>query len=152
MTVVHHGAHLVKRCVGMLSRRPVGDTDEAWVRDHLTVAELALWRQMSVADRRHSIEVARRFVASAAGAGRDDVAAALLHDIGKLDSDLGVGMRIAATLVGPRTQRFRRYHDHERIGADMLRAAGSSERTASLVDGSSTDDVSSAALRAADDI
>ena len=64
---------------------------------------------------------------------RDEMAGALLHDIGKLDSDLGTAGRVVATVVGPRTARFRRYHDHERIGADMLKVAGSSPVTVDLV-------------------
>ena len=152
MTAVAHAAHLVKRCAGMLSRRPVSAADDAWAAASLDGAERDLWLRMSTADRRHSIEVARRFTATMDAAGRDEVAAALLHDIGKLDSGLGVTMRVAATIVGPRTDRFRRYHDHERIGAEMLRAAGVGERTWSLVDGSSTDAAARAALRAADDI
>ena len=83
---------------------------------------------------------------------RDDVAAALLHDIGKLASGLGVGGRVFATLIGPRTAKFRRYHDHERLGAAMLREAGSSERTASLIDATCSDLAVLAALRLADDV
>ncbi len=63
------------------------------------------------------------------------MAGALLHDIGKLDSGLGTFGRVVATVVGPRTDRFRRYHDHERIGADLLAAAGSSAATLELVQG-----------------
>ena len=64
---------------------------------------------------------------------RDETAGALLHDVGKLDSDLGTLARVLATIVGPRTDRFRRYHDHEKIGADLLVAAGSSPLTVELV-------------------
>ena len=57
------------------------------------------------------------------------MAGALLHDVGKLESGLGTLARVVATIVGPRTARFRRYHDHERIGADLLVAAGSTPVT-----------------------
>ena len=80
---------------------------------------------MTVQDRRHSILVARRFVEFAPEASRAEVAAALLHDVGKLASGLGTFARVVATVVGPRTDRFRPYHDHERLGAEMLAAAGS---------------------------
>ena len=38
---------------------------------------------------------------------RDEMAAALLHDVGKVECGLGTFGRVAATVVGPRTQRFR---------------------------------------------
>jgi hypothetical protein len=53
--------------------------------------------------------------------------------------------------VGPRTRRFREYHDHETIGLDMCRRAGSTERTLSLLEGRGNQRVVDA-LRRADDI
>ena len=102
---------------------------------------------MSNADRRHSIEVARRFQSDHPDAGRDAMAAALLHDIGKIRSRLGTMARVAATIIGPRTRRFQLYHDHERLGAEMLRKIGSSPATIAIVDGTSSDAVVVAALR-----
>lgn len=144
--------HLAKRFVGMLSRRPLARADVVWVDSVLLDRESALWRQLSLPDQRHSIVVARRFVAEVGDRCRDDIAAALLHDIGKLRSGLGVWSRVLATVVGPRTERFRRYHDHEQIGAEMLRSAGSTERTIGLIDGTSTDQLAVEALLRADDI
>ncbi|MEA3185235.1 MAG: hypothetical protein QOJ74_1712, partial [Ilumatobacteraceae bacterium] len=66
---------------------------------------------------------------------REEMAGALLHDVGKIDSSLGTSGRVVATVVGPRTARYRSYHDHVRIGADMLVAAGSSPLTIDLVRG-----------------
>ncbi|HEY4331560.1 MAG TPA: HDIG domain-containing protein [Ilumatobacteraceae bacterium] len=152
MNRVEHGIHLVRRFVGALSRKAPPTGDDAWARSLLEPAEVALWERMSNADRRHSIEVARRFLASVDGEDRDATVAALLHDVGKIESGLGTFGRVAATVVGPRTSRFRRYHDHERIGAEMVRSCGGSPRTAALIDGTSPDAVSLAALRAADDI
>jgi 3'-5' exoribonuclease len=77
------------------------------------------------------------------------VAGALLHDIGKVESRLGTFGRVAATIVGPRTDRFRLYHAHEMIGAQMLRRAGSSADTIELVEGGGA---AASDLRAADDI
>jgi putative nucleotidyltransferase with HDIG domain len=105
---------------------------------------------MSVADRRHSIQVARRFEASGEWS-REEVAGALLHDIGKAECGLGTFGRVVATVVGPRTERFRRYHDHEQIGADMLASAGASPVTVELVRGGGSAPAAQA-LRAADDI
>jgi HD domain len=124
--------HLARRWVTSLSRREPAAGDVAWAESQLLDGELQLWRRMSVADRRHSILVARRFALSGARS-REELAGALLHDIGKLPSALGTPARVAATIVGPRTARFRLYHDHERIGAEMLAAAGSSPVTVELV-------------------
>ena len=126
--------HLARRWATSLSRREPAEVDTAWAESHLLNGELQLWRRLGAPDRRHAIVVARRF-ASMATWTRDEIAGALLHDIGKLDSPLGTTGRVVATVVGPRTARFRRYHDHERIGAEMLVAAGSSPTTIELVRG-----------------
>jgi hypothetical protein len=139
--------HLVRRFVGSLSQQPPSAADEGWVQGWL--AEWKLWQQMAVADRRHAVQVARRFVDRRPSATRAEMAGALLHDIGKIDAGLGTLARVLATLVGPRTDRFRRYRDHERIGAGLLEAAGSDPVTVALVRGSGG---AFADLRAADDI
>ena len=59
-------------------------------------------------------------------------------------------LRIVATLVGPRGRRFRDYHDHESVGAAMLRGI-SDGRTVELVAGLADDDVAGA-LSVADEI
>lgn len=141
--------HLVRRFVGSLSRRPPSAVDEIWVRTLLADGEWTLWQQMAVADRRHAVLVARRFADRRSAASRAEMAGALLHDIGKIDAGLGTVARVVATVVGPRTDRFRRYHDHERIGADLLEAAGSNPVTVALVRGSGD---AFADLCAADDI
>ncbi len=133
MSAWRSGAHLVKRFVGSLSSAAPAPADERWAQDQLVPGEVALWRRMSNVDRCHAIKVAQRFIDVRATATRDEIAAALLHDIGKLESNLGTLARVAATVVGPRTERFRRYHDHERIGAEMLRCAGSASATVDLV-------------------
>ena len=97
---------------------------------------------MSNADRRHSVVVARRFVEPGVEPGvepsRAEVAGALLHDVGKVASNLGTWGRVSATLIGGRGRRFRAYRDHESIGAEMCRAAGSHETTVELVAGRGT--------------
>lgn len=152
MTRFATARHLSKRFAGMLSRRPVGESDLAWVNSVLSAGEAELWRRLSAADQRHSVLVGHRFTTDVPDAGRDDVAAALLHDIGKIDSGLGVWLRVMATIAGPRTARFRSYHDHVALGADMLIAVGSTARTVHLVGGTSTDLVTLEALQRADDI
>jgi hypothetical protein len=149
MSATRHLQHLARRLGSSLSRREPSAADVAWVDSHLLEGERTLWRRMTVADRRHSIIVARRFESLAVLWSRDEMAGALLHDVGKLDSNLGTLGRVVATIAGPRTARFRRYHDHERIGADMLNAAGSSAITIALVHGEGP---AAAALSQADNI
>ena len=79
---------------------------------------------MPPADRRHAIDVGRRFVERRPSATRAEMAGALLHDVGKVQSGLGTWGRVAATLVGGRTRRFRQYRDHEQIGAQMAAHSG----------------------------
>jgi len=130
---VHHVAHLVRRFAGALSRTPPATEDAQWAESQLLDHEVALWRRFGVADQRHSITVARRFETIRPSTTRAELAGALLHDIGKLDSGLGTFGRVAATIVGPRTDRFRRYADHEEIGATWLDEAGSDPVTVELV-------------------
>jgi hypothetical protein len=152
MSVFGGARHLARRFIGSLSRQPPDEHDEQWAESHLLAHEAHLWRRMSNADRRHAILVARRFAAIRTAAlgpepthepsrgepsrgepSRDEMAAALLHDVGKIESGLGTFGRVAATVLGPRTLRFRSYHDHERIGADWLAEGGSTAATVQLV-------------------
>lgn len=141
-------SHLTRRFVSSLSSRPPSDVDEAWARTWLEDTELVLWVSMPNPDRRHAVEVATRFSDRRPGATRAEMAGALLHDVGKTVSGLGTLERVAATLVGPRTRRFRQYHEHERLGADLAAAAGSDTATVALIAG---DGPAAADLRAADD-
>jgi len=141
--------HLVKRFVGSLRPGGPSTVDGAWAEDHLRPAEVELWRRQGGSDRRHVIGVARR-VEQALGeeATRPVLAAALLHDIGKLESGLGTYGRVVATLsVGLAgretaaawvltrgfTRRVGLYVQHEALGADMLELAASDPLTVALV-------------------
>lgn len=140
-------AHLLRRFAGSVV--PVGPSaaDEAWGREHLLVGELDVWRRMSRVDRRHACGVARR-VETALGdsATRPVLAAALLHDCGKVVAGLGTYGRVIATLsaaVAGReqatawsetrgfTRRVGLYLEHPRLGADLLGMAGSAPLTVS---------------------
>jgi hypothetical protein len=142
-------AHLARRFRGSLSDDPPPLDDVRWAERHLTPIEVAMWRRMSNPDRRHHVEVTRRFLERRPEATRAEIAGALLHDVGKLDAGLGTFGRVVATVVGPRTDRFRRYHDHEVIGAGWLEAAGSDPDTVALVRRRGP---AAAALEAADDV
>ena len=133
--------HLVSRFFGSLL--PVGPrrADADWAFAHLLPGERAVWARMSPADRRHAAGVARR-AAAALGerATREVVAAALLHDAGKIESGLGPIARAAATVAaalagrteaeawsegaGPR-RRVGLYLRHPQLGAALLAQAGS---------------------------
>lgn len=131
----------------MLNPRGPGADDADWATSQMLPDELELWNQMSRADRRHAVGVARR-VEAALGpdATRPVLAAALLHDVGKLDANLGVYGRVIATISGAvvrhdpdvirdwtRTRGFTRrvglYLQHPRLGGDMLALAGSDDLT-----------------------
>jgi putative nucleotidyltransferase with HDIG domain len=127
--------HLAARFLTSLSPRPPAVADEVWAEDHLLPAEIALWRQLGNQDRRHSAAVARRFAALRPEATRAELAGALLHDVGKIRCRLGTFGRTAATIVGPRTERFRAYHDHEAIGAELASEVGSDPATVELIAG-----------------
>ena len=131
-----HWWHLVQRFFGSLSSKEPSEADQDWALGWLLPTEGALWRQLGVEDKRHTLRVARAYLRANPHAERDEMAAALLHDIGKIHGQLSTLMRVAAKVVGPRTRKFKLYHDHEEIGADMLRKAGSSQLTITMIDGS----------------
>jgi hypothetical protein len=127
-----HVAHLAKRFFGSLSRREPDSGDSSWAEGSLLPGEVELWHRMVPADRRHAIGVARetaRLLGPAAT--RPVLAAALLHDMGKIDSDLGPVRRALATVVNVRTgaSRFARYRRHDEIGARLLSEAGADPLT-----------------------
>ena len=113
---------------------------DAW----LTPAEARLFDTMSVADRRHGLDVA----ASLRGMGvrdRDVLVAALLHDAGK--GTTGLWPRVAWSLGqawGPRALRVAerfpgmaralpRLRDHAERSATLAASAGASTRTVELI-------------------
>jgi len=143
--------HLVKRFTSSWSRKDVTEDELNMVRSLLTASEFNLWNQFSIADRRHSVEVTQRFAVLLPGASREQRAGVLLHDIGKIQSNLSTLMRVGATLVGPRTKRFRLYHQHEEIGVTMLRHAGSHADVIAVLNQTCNAEVASA-FRSADNI
>lgn len=127
--------HLARRFLGSLSPMPLDARDDAWATDHLAPGERHLWQQMPRADRKHAAGVARLVAARVGEDDRAVLAAALLHDVGKVEADLGTFGRVAATLVGrARGRRWRdapgfrgrigRYLHHDAIGASLLEDAG----------------------------
>jgi hypothetical protein len=137
--------HLVRRFLGSL--RPGGPSavDTAWVHDQLLPGERELWARLSGPDRRHAAGVARRVERSLGHeASRPVLAAALLHDVGKVESGLRTYGRVVATLcakvAGPEAatawrrqrgyaRRVGLYLQHDQIGGDLLALAGSDPLT-----------------------
>ena len=141
--------HLARRFFTALWPGRPAASDDAWVRTFLQPTEYALWSEMPNHDRRHSIGVARRVQSALAGTEYANqpqwLEAALLHDVGKLDSHLGVFARVGATLAGAVAGHARadtwsskrgfagrvgRYLQHGGLGAGRIRAAGGSEPAA----------------------
>lgn len=115
--------HLIKRFFGSLFARPLTGAESSLVQSLLSADLAELFFAMSRADQRHSLTV---FVT--AGAEPALAEAALLHDVGKTESQLGPISRSLATIadgIGLRLSgRWRDYRDHGAIGAEMLRNAG----------------------------
>lgn len=138
-------AHLVRRFFGSLRPGGLPAADDAWAVARMTPGEVALWRRMSAADRRHAIVVARRVEAAlGAATSRPVLAAALLHDVGKIESGFGPVRRAGATVAGMArghdaargwsrrdgpVGRVGRYLCHDGIGAELLAGAGSDALT-----------------------
>jgi len=137
--------HLTRRFFGSL--RPGGPSreQEAWVASVLSNEELKLWARMSSADRRHAVGVSRDVERRLGNeATKPVLAAALLHDVGKVTAGLGTYGRVVATLAGSAaghdmagawtegkgfTRRVGLYLQHPKLGADMLAMAGSDPLT-----------------------
>lgn len=137
--------HLAKRFLGSLLPVAPSSADASWAEQQLLPGEAELWRSMSRPDRRHSIGVARRAADDlGAAASRPMLAAALLHDVGKVASALGTYRRVLATITVKAAGRSRAvawrhvdgfrhriglYADHPAIGAHLLQMAGSEPLT-----------------------
>ena len=142
---VSHGLHLAKRLFGSLRPGSPSLADQEWVNAQLLPGELEIWERMSNPDRRHAVGVARAVAAELdIEATRPVLAAALLHDSGKVVSQLRTPSRVLATvfwvvadtsrahgwqnrtsLVGKLAQ----YRLHPELGADLLTDAGSDQLT-----------------------
>ena len=127
MTPVRTAVHLVTRFLGVLRSKPLGPEAQAEVSDWLHDAAAALfWEQDSI-DQRHAYEVAQR-VRTSTNHNQAAVTAALLHDVGKRHSNAGPLGRSLATILDslhlPLPADWRRYRDHEALGAADLQRLG----------------------------
>ena len=143
-------SHLVRRALTSWRNSPLSESEKLPAVGILHDGEYAIWNRMQPRDQRHSLVVLSRLKELLPGASRAELAAALLHDIGKTRSDLGWSLRVVATVVGPRGRRFTDYHDHEAIGAELL-VGTSDPETVALVGGTAQGPALEA-LRAADSV
>ncbi|MFV9672080.1 MAG: HD domain-containing protein [Acidimicrobiia bacterium] len=129
---IDQAGHLVGRFFGHIRAEPPGPDDQLFVHDHLEDACADLFWSQNPADQRHAVDVARR-VSAALPDDSGAVEAALLHDIGKVDANIGAVARSIATVLDsvgmPMTTRMRSYRDHGRRGAVVLEEAGCSPLT-----------------------
>lgn len=137
--------HLARRFFGSL--RPGGPSraEDEWASAQLLPREVDLWKRMSNPDRRHAASIARDVERSLGHeATRPVLAAALLHDVGKIESGLRTYGRVIATLCGMIlgreqakiwmrgrgfTRRVGMYLLHPDLGGDLLGIAGSDPLT-----------------------
>ncbi len=142
--------HLARRFAGSLWPGGPGSAGEAWARRWLNPGEIDLWNRLPGPDRRHAVAVGHRVAAAlgdadGAGVPTPVLAAAMLHDVGKVESGLGTFRRVAVTLLAGGLGRARvaawserpegwqkragQYLCHDVIGRDLLEAAGSDPLT-----------------------
>lgn len=151
--------HLSRRFFAALSNRGPSETDRAWVESVLSAQQYALWARQYRPDRRHSALMARKVERWLANQLRSDalatsmvesdstdwvIAAALLHDVGKIEANLGTWGRVFATVVikvvgSERVAQWTKqrgwrgrvasYLQHPEIGAELLRDAKSDPGT-----------------------
>jgi HD domain len=141
--------HLAGRFTRALWPGPPRAADVEWVHGILNEGTFTQFRRQPNHDQRHAIGVARdveRRLAGTEYAGDDRwLAAALLHDIGKLDARLGIYGRVVATVAGAVagrhmadvwstkqgfTRRVGLYLRHAELGADRIRIAQGPEAAA----------------------
>jgi len=147
--VFQNFSHLTKRFWSSLKPKKLSEEDFYWVGSHLSENELLYWEKLSMADRHHSYQVAKQADSEIGEHGKEFIAAALLHDIGKLESGFGTFGRVFATLCcflfplrkmekwSERTKGLRRrlvdYAKHPVLGAELLSGIGSQEQTITWV-------------------
>lgn len=141
--------HLTRRFFGAVAAR-VDETELAGLSRYLSPGEQALFRCMTAADQRHSLDLCQR-LARDGHVDRDLLASALLHDVGKSIGPLPLPHRVLFSLlrlVSPAAARYLAAADqppwrrpwylaahHATLGADLAERAGSNPVVVQLVRG-----------------
>ena len=119
--------HLAKRFSETLWSHPLGPAEQAETSMWLGERESALFWAQPPIDQRHALAAAR-IVASHGPHRRDLIRAALLHDIGKRHSRLGVPGRVTAATLEllhiPAPGRLGVYLRHDLLGGEELGELG----------------------------
>jgi putative nucleotidyltransferase with HDIG domain len=138
----------------------ITDDNMAFARNHLTIPEMALFELLPHDEQKHSIVIAKKMLALAHGSAlRHDkrvlAKAGLLHDVGKSAVRLGIMDRSLLVIIrralrpvynglaekgraentGLVYRKFYVHREHGKIGAEVLRKAGTEERVVSIVEG-----------------
>lgn len=120
--------HLVRRFFGFLRADPLTPKEQQHVAGLLRPILARAFFAQRHEDQRHGLDVQQR-----AGRSQERAEAALLHDIGKTESDVGAVGRSLATLargIGlPTRGRWLSYLDHSSIGSEELSSLGASNLT-----------------------
>lgn len=121
--------HLMRRFFESVRARRPSPPDQAMVGEALRSEEARLFWAQPIIDQAHGVDTARILVDHRPGRPHL-VKAALLHDVGKRHSSLGViGRSMASTLTLlhlPVKGRYARYLAHAELGARDLEQAGCS--------------------------
>jgi len=127
--------HLARRLAASLRGGHPSVADDGLARRNLDDAAWDLWCRQRPGDRRHAAAVARELARLAVPEPVPPwaTAAALLHDIGKIETDLGVPGRVAAGVlklvrIGRFPGRIGRYLAYPAAGAALLQRAGCDPR------------------------
>jgi hypothetical protein len=141
---------LAKRFLDTVQPAGLSAAERTWAQSLLTREEFGLWSQLSPYDQRHCVKVAqgvhRRLAATQYAGDSRWLSVAIMHDIGKLESNLGPHERMLATVAGRTvklstaarwastarglTMRVGKYLVHGALGSEMIRAAGGREELA----------------------
>ncbi len=167
-----------RQLVRSVRARPLSEVELDYVRQLLNPGQLELFVALPSYEQRHALNVCRTLVRGGYGPDRDLLQAALLHDLGKYDPTTGrtipiwvkvANVALSRTMGRAFVKRLARSErpdhwrylfwlqtSHEKRGARLVLAAGSSKRVVALVGGCRTlqrrGDRAAIALKWADDL
>lgn len=140
-------AYRVQQFLAAVTAGQLSTADWALVARYLTPAQLALFKCLPENDQQHALAVARTLL-DQGWKDTELIQAALLHDIGKMDSGLHLMYRVAIVLLralwpaGLRwlaasdrgwRRPFHIHQHHPEIGARLAAEAGASPRVVELI-------------------